>query len=128
MHAWLEAHLSGLPLPDVADEILRSARAILARPALQRFFDPGQYLRAVNEGSFLLAAGQLGRIDRWVEFEDELWVLDYKSGSQAGALLEQYKGQLAAYRRALQPFAQGKPVRTLLIFTDGSDVEITFDA
>jgi ATP-dependent helicase/nuclease subunit A len=126
MHAWLEAHLSGLPLPDVSAEILRSAQAILSRPSLHRFFDPAQYLRAVNEGSFLLGAAQLGRIDRWVEFEDELWVLDYKSGSVAEAPMAQYRVQLADYRRALQPFAKGKPIRALLIFTDGSDVELVF--
>ncbi len=127
MHAWLEATLSGMPLPDVADDILRSARAILARPSLQRFFDPGRYLRAVNEGSFLFAAGQVGRIDRWVEFEDELWVLDYKSGSPVGAPMAQYRTQLADYRRALEAFAKGKPVRALLVFTDGSEVEFDSD-
>jgi ATP-dependent helicase/nuclease subunit A len=126
MHAWLEASLSGLPLPEVTDEIRRSAQAILARPSLQRFFDPGQYLRAVNEGSFLATADELKRIDRWVEFEEEVWVLDYKSGSAASAPMLQYRAQLAEYRRALQPFANGRPVKALLIFTDGSEIELAF--
>ncbi|MEC5387967.1 UvrD-helicase domain-containing protein [Uliginosibacterium sp. H3] len=126
MHAWLEAALSGLPLPEVEEGIRRSAQAILARPSLQRFFDPTRYLRAVNEGSFLAAANQLGRIDRWVEFDDEIWVLDYKSGSPDGAPMAQYELQLGEYRRALQAFAKGRPVRALLVFTDGSEQEVVF--
>jgi ATP-dependent helicase/nuclease subunit A len=124
MHTWLEASLSGFPLPEVTDEIRRSAQAILARPSLRRFFDPAQHLRAVNEGSFLAAADELKRIDRWVEFENEVWVLDYKSGSAASAPMVQYRAQLAEYRRALQPFAKGRPVKALLIFTDGTELEL----
>ena len=50
---------------------------------LARFFDPAHYRRAWNELPFLTANGDFLRIDRLVEFEHEVWVLDYKSTEAA---------------------------------------------
>ena len=123
MHAWLEASLSGLPVPAVSDAVKAAAEALLARPALRRFFDPQQYLRAANESALLRSDGKLGRLDRWVEFDDEIWVLDYKSGSPDAALLPQYAAQLELYKTAITRILPGKPVRGLLVFTDGGEHE-----
>jgi ATP-dependent helicase/nuclease subunit A len=124
LHAWLEAECAGWPHPQVEPVIEQAARRILERPGLQRFFDPAKYVRAANESSFVMPDGKLGRIDRWVEMTDAIWILDYKSGNAGDAPLAQYREQVDAYRRVLQGFAQGKPVRGLLIFAGGTDIEL----
>ena len=123
MHAWLEAHCAGWPLPTVAPEVQCAAQAVLSRPALARFFDAASYLRAGNETAFLDATGELRRMDRWVEFEDAIWVLDYKSGHlPAEPLLADYRQQLNDYRSAMQYVFPHKPLRAMLVFADGGEL------
>jgi len=63
-----------------------------------------------------------------VEFDDEVWVLDYKTGSYAsivGSPLEsEYRSQIAAYCAALQRIYADKVVRAALLFADGSCIEL----
>jgi ATP-dependent helicase/nuclease subunit A len=95
-----------------------AARDILAAPHLQRFFNPAQHLSARNEVAYVDAAGELRRIDRVVEFADEIWVLDYKTGDAPQAM-RKYRAQLDAYRRAIATLAAGKPVRAAVILAGG---------
>ncbi|MBS1208669.1 MAG: hypothetical protein H6R19_1067 [Proteobacteria bacterium] len=125
LHAWLEAATARLPLPDVAPEIEQAARRLLERPALRRFFDPAQYRRAANETAFIGADGKPGRIDRWVECEDAIWVLDYKSGKPAeDALMADYRSQIAGYREVLQAIFPDRPVKALLVFAEGGEISV----
>jgi ATP-dependent helicase/nuclease subunit A len=94
------------------------AQAILAAPQLRRFFDPARYVSAHNELAYVDAAGQLRRIDRVVEFADEIWVLDYKTGD-APQTISRYRPQIEAYRQAMMTLAAGKPVRAALVFAGG---------
>ncbi|GAA5161295.1 UvrD-helicase domain-containing protein [Viridibacterium curvum] len=121
LHAWLEARCAGWPLPQVEATVEQAARRIYERPALQRFFDPAQCLRAANEAAFVTADGKLGRIDRWVELADAFWVIDYKSGDAATAPVAEYRQQLDGYRALLRQFAGNKPVHAVLLFPDGSE-------
>ena len=86
-----------------------------------RFFNPDSYFRARNEVSYVRADGSLRRIDRVVEFADEIWVLDYKTGEaeSAEALLDRYRAQVEEYRLAVSTLMPGKPVRSGLITADG---------
>lgn len=125
LHAWLEARCAGRPLPNVAPEVARSARALYERPSLARFFDPQHYRRAGNETAYLDARGDLRRIDRWVECEDAIWVLDYKSGrGDDPALMAEYRQQIGSYREVLQGIFPGRTVKALLVFSEGGEVEI----
>ena len=106
------------------DALWSDAHAILGAPALRRFFDPAQYLSARNEVAYVDASGEVRRVDRVVEFEDELWVLDYKTGDHVGPddaprAIGRYRAQLAAYRRAMETIAAGKPVRAALVLAGG---------
>ena len=106
------------------DALWSDAHAILGAPALRRFFDPAQYLYARNEVAYVDASGEVRRVDRVVEFEDELWVLDYKTGDHVGPddaprAIGRYRAQLAAYRRAMETIAAGKPVRAALVLAGG---------
>jgi ATP-dependent helicase/nuclease subunit A len=117
------------PLP-TTDEARAAAMAgrILASPELRPFFDPAQHLAAHNELEYLDAAGQRRRIDRLVEFEAEVWVLDYKTGGleepDLAAHAQPHLAQLADYRRAMAHLYPVKRVRCGLIFGDGRLYEI----
>ena len=112
----------GIP-PGEMDALWQQAQALLAQPSLQRFFDPQHYLGANNEMSYVNAAGELKRIDRLVEFDGEVWVLDYKTGDSADSA--PYRAQMLEYRTAMQSVYAGKKVRCALLFADGvlSEVE-----
>ncbi|MFT4171641.1 MAG: UvrD-helicase domain-containing protein [Rhodocyclaceae bacterium] len=131
LHAYLESATQARPLPVLEpahrDTVPTAAQAILAKPGLRRFFDPAQYVRAANELAFMTRAGALGRIDRWVDTGDSLWILDYKSGKLAGAPLAQYRAQLVEYRDIIAALFAGREVRCLLVFTDGSEWELDID-
>jgi ATP-dependent helicase/nuclease subunit A len=103
------------------------ATALLAHPELRRFFDPQCFLRARNEVSFVGVDAAIGRIDRLVEFAEEVWVLDYKSGSAPddAGLGREYREQVAGYRGVMQGMFGDRPVRAMLIFSDGSFVEVS---
>lgn len=123
MHGWLEAQMTGRPLPNVAPEIERAARKLLDRPSLRRFFDPALYRKAGNESSFVTPDGSIGRIDRWVDAEDAVWVLDYKSGHPAkSALMQTYHDQLSVYRDVLRTIFPGREVKAMLVFSEGGEI------
>ena len=105
-------------------DLKRAALGIIGAPGLRPFFDPARYLRALNEAEFVLPDGSVGRIDRLVETEDCLWVLDYKSGEADARQLAGYRAQLEGYRQAVSGAFPAKPVRCGLVFGDGEWVEI----
>jgi len=106
------------------DALWRSAHSIIDEPSLSRFFDSDHYLHAFNELAYVSADGEVKRIDRVVEFSDELWVLDYKIGEAAidgdlAAAARPYLKQLEGYRAAVGELMPGKPVRSALVFPGG---------
>ncbi len=64
-----------------------------------------------------------GRIDRLVVTTDDVLVVDFKTDRPAPAspadIAEAYRVQMAAYRAVLADLWPGKPVRCLLVWTDG---------
>lgn len=112
-----------LGIPDEEVGLMQSlAQQLIDRPELQRYYDPRQYRRACNEMPYVNARGELKRIDRLVEFDDEVWVLDYKTGEAANP--GKYRAQVIEYRNAMQAVYAGKPVRCALLFGDGILCEI----
>ena len=105
---------------DPSPDLMREARAILDAPALSRFFDEECHVSAANEIEYVNASGELKRIDRLVEFEQEVWVLDYKTGAETAG----HKAQLEEYRTAMQAVYPGKRVRCALIYAGGKFAEI----
>ncbi len=105
-----------------------AARTLLKAPHLRRFFDPGEYLAAHDELPFVGRDGELRRIDRLVEFEHEVWVLDYKTGGLAEPdpvrRAEPHLEQIATYRQAMTALYPDRRVRAALIFADGSLYEL----
>jgi ATP-dependent helicase/nuclease subunit A len=112
-----------LAIPD--DEIgalWRHADDLFASKQLARFFDPEQYQSAGNEMPYVNALGELKRIDRLVEFDNEVWVLDYKLGESTDTA--RYRAQMREYREAMQTVFGGKTVRSALVFADGALSEL----
>jgi ATP-dependent helicase/nuclease subunit A len=126
LHAWLEALGCGEPAParlpglDAAQwgELESIARRLVSGDDLRRFFDPASHVRSASEIEFVLPDGSVGRIDRLVEFDDDIWVLDYKSGA-GGEYEQDYAGQLLGYVEAVRLICPGKPLRAALIRPDG---------
>ncbi|MDD5056395.1 MAG: UvrD-helicase domain-containing protein [Sideroxydans sp.] len=107
-----------LAIPNSEMESLhQQAQHLLSMPQLARFFDPQQHQTAHNELPYINANGELKRIDRLVEFDNEVWVLDYKLGDSEDAA--RYRAQMQEYRAAMQSVYAGKTVRCALVFADG---------
>jgi ATP-dependent helicase/nuclease subunit A len=102
---------------DEMDALWQQAQALIEQPALQRFFDASHYLDAHNEMPYVNANGELKRIDRLVEFNNEVWVLDYKTGISHDSA--PYRAQMDEYRSAMQSVHKNKTVRCALIFSNG---------
>ena len=115
---------------DSFDTLWREAHAILNAAHLARFFDPAHYHRAWNELPFLTENGDFLRIDRLVEFETEIWVLDYKSTESASeATLKEaarpHHAQLKNYLTAMRALFPGKQMKGGVIFKGGLLFEIS---
>ena len=106
----------GIP-SDEMEPLWQQAQHLLTLPALQLYFDPQHYRNACNEMPYVNAIGELKRIDRLVEFDDEVWVLDYKLGDSED--VARYRTQMQEYRNAMQFVYAGKTVRCALVLADG---------
>lgn len=106
------------------DDLWKEVQLIVGEPELARFFKPEHYVRAYNEFAYVSRLGELRRMDRVVEFDEEIWVLDYKTGESIDAenlatAARPYRNQLAEYCAALGELMPGKPVKSALIFPGG---------
>ena len=128
LHALLEKRSEGEEEPDWwsalgFDEaeyrrVLPIAERLLGAEHLRQFFDPAQLRRAWNEADLTDGSGALLRIDRLVEFEDSVWVLDYKSSGSDTSRLDEYRHQVTVYCKAVAAIFPGRRVRGALIFAD----------
>ncbi|MEQ1774818.1 MAG: UvrD-helicase domain-containing protein [Burkholderiales bacterium] len=117
-----------LSLPrDVFDAMWRDAQQLLNTPDFRRYFDPALYANAANEVSFVTDKGETPRIDRLVEFADDVCVIDYKTGALSGVderLLAEYRAQVEAYCRHVARVFPAKRVYGLIIFAGGGTVMV----
>ncbi len=111
----------GIPAAEI-ESLWLQADSLLSTPQLARFFDAAQYRAASNEMPYINAMGELKRIDRLVEFDDEVWVLDYKLGDSEDAA--RYRAQMAEYRAAMQAVYISKEIKCALLFADGALSEL----
>jgi ATP-dependent helicase/nuclease subunit A len=105
-----------IPVEEI-ESLWQQAQYLLTSPQLARYFDAKQYHKACNEMLYINASGELKRIDRLVEFDTEVWVLDYKLGDSEDAA--RYRAQMQEYRTAMQAVYSDKTVRCALVFADG---------
>ncbi len=135
VHRYLELAAAEHPMQAIRAElgvsetefstIREMAERLRQGASTRRFFEPG---RGRAELDFVDENGELRRIDRVVEFDDEVWVLDFKTGQldeadPARRALPHHQ-QLAEYRQAVGALYPGKTVRAALLFGDGLAVEV----
>lgn len=115
-----ELELLGLAPAD-ADAVRERAQRVRNLATLREFdaLHAAGRARGVSEMELLDAAGQLMRIDRYVETATQRWIIDYKWSIDRETLPE-YRVQLARYRAALgdfelAPVGVARPLRTMLI-------------
>lgn len=98
------------------------AAAMLKAPALRPLLFPGEAISARNEVELYDARGRLLRIDRLVEFEDRVVIVDYKL-----RLLPQehaaYGAQLARYVAAITPMFPGKRIEAGVATAEGEWID-----
>lgn len=116
---WLQAS------PETCASVAEMARRIFNSSACQPFFIPGQYIQAWNEVALFSKEGELLQIDRLVEFESELVILDFKSGigvngvNATSDIPQTYQAQLTRYLHALAQIRSDKAIRGALITAMG---------
>ncbi len=64
------------------------------------------------------------RLDRVVEYDDAVWLLDYKTGdddrsASDATLIERHQPQLAGYRTLLAALYPGRAIHAALLLADG---------
>ena len=96
---------------DVDDQqILRSVlRKIMNDASLQPYFSPG--VEVMNETTIMNCDGQLRRPDRIVFLDDEVMVIDYKTGQEN----EEYQAQLDEYCDLLRMMGYNN-VKSMLLY------------
>lgn len=108
--------------PDQRKEMLESTLGVLEDKRFAAVFAPGGRAEAPVIGRI---GGDTinGRIDRLVVTDTEILVVDYKTDRPAPATLagvgEAYIAQMAAYRAVLSQRWPNRPIRCLLVWTDG---------
>jgi len=140
-HACLEVHAPPGAPRDLAELAARlglsaeratieaAARALIEQPALAPWFDPAHYRAAHNELKLLDGAGRTHRLDRVVERDEALWLIDYKTGEDSLALDDatlaaRHRVQLDGYRTLLAALHPGRTIRAALLLGNGRLVDV----
>jgi ATP-dependent helicase/nuclease subunit A len=108
--------------PKQRQEMFEAAMRVLEDPRFAAVFGPGGRPEAPVIGR--LGADTInGRIDRLVITDTEILIVDYKTDRPAPATIagvgEAYVAQMAAYRAVLSQRWPNRPIRCLLVWTDG---------
>ncbi|WP_333823500.1 double-strand break repair helicase AddA [Pinisolibacter sp.] len=121
---FLDARAADLT-PTERDEIAREVLAVLAESEFAAIFGEEARAEVPIVGRLVDRRGEVvevsGRIDRLVVGEREVRVIDFKSDRHpaGSAVPESYVGQMALYRRLLQPMFPDRAIRAFLLWTTG---------
>ena len=116
-------------IPNDFDNAWDTSLKIINSISLKRFFNPKEYLKAHNEVAYINRSGDIRRIDRLIEFDDEIWILDYKisldpDSKPSSEMLYQYKSQLVQYRDDFVKIRKDKPIRIGVVLIGGELIEL----
>ncbi len=122
----IAAYLSRHDMTDAERSALtQQVLAVLTHPDLCIAYGPGSRAEQPLTG---VVGGQVvtGIVDRLAVTADAVWVVDYKTGRAAPPDVAdtpvRYLRQLAAYRGVLRGVYPGRPVRSVLVWTDFAQV------
>jgi ATP-dependent helicase/nuclease subunit A len=122
----------GRNLPEAARaETAEAALRVIERPELAELFAPASRAEAPIVGR---VGGRIlsGQIDRIVVQEDRVLLVDYKTNRPPPRQVEEvpttYLRQMAAYRAAIAAIYPERPIRAVLLWTDGPSAMVLPDA
>lgn len=123
-HAKLHAALERTAL-DATERtrIVELACRIVGLSGVEHCFD--RSARSEGPVEVVDESGELLTIDRWVEAEDEAWIIDWKAAVDPGWAHDAH-ARLSRYRAAMLDLVPNKPVRTVLV--DASAQHAALDA
>jgi ATP-dependent helicase/nuclease subunit A len=109
-----------------AKTLLTRIQTVLDTPELKRYLTSGEWVQAWNELDIACEQGKSYRMDRLVEFDDHLAIIDYKlTIPEAGSeKYEKYRKQLQGYQAELTRIRKDKPNKAYLISAKGELKEI----
>jgi ATP-dependent helicase/nuclease subunit A len=104
-----------------AKKALDRALKVINTEALKKYLTAGVWVQAWNEIDIVNGQGKTLRLDRLVEFDDHLAIIDYKLTipDQASEQYVKYRSQLNNYKQELGRIRQDKPIKAYLISSEG---------
>jgi len=109
-----------------AQKLLDQVKKVLEADKLKRYLSSGEWIAAWNELDLVSAGGKGSRMDRLVELDDHLAIIDYKLTIPAvgSEKYEKYRKQLQAYQAGLKAIRSDKTIKTFLISALGELHEV----
>ena len=110
-----------------AQKLIARTKVVLEAPELKDYLTSGQWIAAWNELDIASEEGKSYRMDRLVELDDHLAIIDYKLtipelGSEK---YEKYRKQLQGYQTELTRIRKDKPNKAYLISSEGKIHQIS---
>jgi len=123
-HSFLKKEMSGYP-DIVRHAMAESLNNVFDHPQLKNCFNTGSSSSEVPVMGTLMVGDRArvvsGTIDRLAVLDDEILILDYKTGRHAPkdqlSIPDDYIMQMALYRELISRLYPNKPVRCLLVWT-----------
>ena len=111
---------------DDAKKLIHQVKTVLDTSELKRYLSSREWIAAWNELDLVSEGGKGSRMDRLVELDDHIAIIDYKLTipSVGSEKYEKYRKQLQGYQAELTRIRPDKSVRTYLISSQGDLVEI----
>lgn len=116
-------------VPNDFDTAWDTSVTIINSRRLKRFFNRERYVSAQNEVAYINKSGNVRRIDRLVEFDKEIWIIDYKisldqNSKPSYEMQRQYTSQLVQYRDDLAKMRADKPIHIGVVLSSGELIEL----
>lgn len=110
----------------LASKALDQANAVLNAQELRPYLTENQWVQAWNEMDLVSLDGRNFRLDRLVEFDDHLAILDYKLSipNEGDEKYQKYRKQLQGYQAELKRIRKDKPNKAFLISSTGDLKEV----
>ena len=109
-----------------ARTLVTRAKTVIEAPELKPYLTSGQWIQAWNELDIASKEGKSFRMDRLVELDDHLAIIDYKLTipKEGSEKFEQYSKQLKNYQAELSRIREDKPNKAYLISSKGEIVGV----
>ena len=109
-----------------AKKLMERVQLVMDAPILKPYLTDNQWVQAWNEIDIADEQGKSYRMDRLVEFDDHLAILDYKLTipEEDDEKYDKYRKQLQGYQAELARIRKDKPNKAFLISSKGDLKEV----